>query len=135
MHGPPCLAGGVGAMVNGALPGGGSRGGQAVNSLLQHKVGRRDLSDLKLVREAFAEGPSRAGHPRRRYPDTRDDQTRGSMRQGVQAFGAGCFQAIRNPVGHLPNEENELAEQEALERLAALSLLARWIDQAELRIA
>jgi hypothetical protein len=45
-------------------------------------------------------------------------------------FGAGCFMAIRNPVGHLPNDEHELTEQEALERFAALSLLARWIDQA-----
>jgi hypothetical protein len=48
------------------------------------------------------------------------------------AFGAGCFQAIRNPVGHLPNEEHELTEQEALERLAAFSLLARWIQEATL---
>ena len=54
------------------------------------------------------------------------------MRQGAMAFGAGCFQAIRNPVGHLPNEEHELTEQEALERLAAFSLLARWIQEATL---
>jgi hypothetical protein len=42
------------------------------------------------------------------------------------SFGAGCFQAIRNPVGHLINEQSE---QAALERLAALSLLARWITE------
>lgn len=47
-------------------------------------------------------------------------------------FGSGCFRAIRNPVGHLPNDEIEMTEQEALERLAALSLLARFIDDAEL---
>lgn len=52
------------------------------------------------------------------------------MRDGVMNFGAGCFMAIRNPVGHLPNDEHELTEQEALERLAAGSLLARWIDEA-----
>lgn len=40
-------------------------------------------------------------------------------------FGAGCFSAIRNPLGHLANDELELEEQAALEQLAALSLLAR----------
>lgn len=50
-------------------------------------------------------------------------------------FGAGCFAAIRNPVGHLPNDQFELPEQDALERLAALSLLARWIDDSSLEAA
>ncbi|WP_223163342.1 TIGR02391 family protein [Mycolicibacter arupensis] len=50
-------------------------------------------------------------------------------------FGSGCFRAIRNPVGHLPNDEVEMSEQEALERLAALSLLARFIDDAEIESA
>ena len=39
--------------------------------------------------------------------------------------------AIRNPVAHLPNDEIELDEQTALERLAALSLFARWVDEAD----
>ena len=108
---------------------------KAVNSMLQSKLGRRDVSDVKLVREAFAEGDPVTGRPRLRFLSIDDDQTRESMRQGVMAFGAGCFQAIRNPVGHLPNEENELAEQEALERLSALSLLARWIDEADVCVA
>lgn len=34
-------------------------------------------------------------------------------------------------MGHLPNEQIEMTEQEALERLAALSLLARFIDDAD----
>ncbi|MGO9103083.1 MAG: hypothetical protein ACLP9Y_27960 [Mycobacterium sp.] len=38
---------------------------------------------------------------------------------------------VNNPVGHLPNEEIEMTEQEALERLAALSLLARFVDDAD----
>ena len=56
------------------------------------------------------------------------------MRQGAMSFGVGCFQAIRNPVGHLPNDEHELTEQQALERLAALSLLARWVDEADILV-
>jgi Protein of unknown function (Hypoth_ymh) len=62
----------------------------------------------------------------------KDGKTRESMTQGALSFGVGCFQAIRNPVGHLLSHQHELTEQEALERLAALSLLARWIEQAEI---
>jgi len=103
---------------------------KAVNSQLQAKLSRRDLSEVKLVRDAFSEKEPSEGRPRLRFDAIEDDQTRDSMRDGVMNFGAGCFMAIRNPVGHLPNDEHELTEQEALERLAALSLLARWIDQA-----
>jgi uncharacterized protein (TIGR02391 family) len=103
---------------------------KAVNSLLQSKLGRRDLSEVKLIQEAFSEKEPEPGKSRLRFPDVLDDQTRENMRLGVMSFGVGCFKAIRNPVGHLPNDEVELSEQEALERLTALSLLARWIDQA-----
>lgn len=104
---------------------------KAVNSRLQDRLGRRDVSEVKLVREAFSEKPPDVDKPRLRFPRIEDDQTRESMRQGVMGFGTGCSQAIRNPVSHLPNEQHELTEQEALERLAALSLFARWIDEAE----
>lgn len=103
---------------------------KAVNSLLQTKVQRRDVSEVKLVRDAFTDKAPTQAKARLRFDAVEDEQTRESMRDGVMNFGAGCFMAIRNPVGHLPNEEHELTEQEALERLAALSLLARWIDQA-----
>lgn len=108
---------------------------KAVNSMLQSRTDRRDVSDVKLVREAFSESSPTSGKPRLRFPQIEDDQTRESMRQGVMSFGVGCFQAIRNPAGHLPNDQHELSEQAALERLAALSLLARWIEEAELEQA
>lgn len=108
---------------------------KAVNSMLQAKVKRRDLSDTKLVQEAFSEKDPQPKKPRLRFPNIDDEQTRDSMRMGALSFGVGCFQAIRNPVGHLPNEENELTEQEALERLAAWSLLARWIEDATVESA
>jgi len=108
---------------------------KAVNSRLQEKLDRRDISEARLVREAFSDKPPEPGRPRLRYMHVEDEQTRDSMRQGVMAFGAGCFQAIRNPVGHLPNEDHELDAQPALERLAAFSLLLRWIDEASLEEA
>jgi Protein of unknown function (Hypoth_ymh) len=91
---------------------------KAVNSMLQAKLGRRDASDVKLVREAFSENDPETGRPRLRFPEIQDEQTRESMRQGAMNFGSGCFQAIRNPLGHLLNEEVELSEQEASERIA-----------------
>ncbi|MFJ1460835.1 TIGR02391 family protein [Nocardia sp. N2S4-5] len=104
---------------------------KAVNSLLQKKVGRRDASEIDLVKQALSEKPPEPGRARLRYKRYSNDQTARSMRQGVMDFGAGCFGAIRNPVGHLPNDEIELDEHTALERLAALSLFARWIDEAD----
>jgi hypothetical protein len=105
---------------------------KAANSRLQEKLGRRDLSDVKLVQEAFSEKPPEPGRPRLRFGEIADEQTRESLRQGVMSFGVGCFRAIRNPVGHLPNDQHELGSQAALERLAALSLFVGWIDQASI---
>jgi uncharacterized protein (TIGR02391 family) len=104
---------------------------KAVNSHLQTKVGRRDISEVDVVRQAFSEKEPEPVKARLRFSHIVDEQTRSSMRQGAMDFGAGCFAAIRNPVGHRPNEEIELTEQSALERLSALSLLARWIDEAD----
>lgn len=105
---------------------------KAVNSQLQAKVKRRDVSESDLVKQAFSEKTPEPGRPRLRFSKIEDEKTRESVRAGVLEFGSGCFRAIRNPVGHLPNEEVDMTEQEALERLAALSLLARFIDDANL---
>jgi len=104
---------------------------KAVNSHLQSKMDRKDISEGDLVRQSLSEKAPTPGEPRLRYPSITADRTRESVHQGFSDFGSGCFSAIRNPIGHRPNEEVELDEQTALERLAALSLLARWIDEAE----
>lgn len=104
---------------------------KAVNSYLQKRLNRYDLSDKKLVQEAFSDKAPEPGKPRLRFDSITQDEARESMRQGAMNFGAGCFSAIRNPLSHLPNEDIEIDEQTALEQLAAFSLLARWIDQAE----
>lgn len=103
---------------------------KAVNSLLQQKVSRRDLSEADLVKQAFSKDAPEQGKSRLRFPGAGNTQMAESMRRGVMEFGGGCFAAIRNPVGHIPNDELELDDQLALERLAALSLLARWVDDA-----
>ena len=41
-------------------------------------------------------------------------------------LGMGCAQGIRNAQAH---PSDDLTEQEALEQLAALGVLARWVDE------
>lgn len=105
---------------------------KAVNSLLEAKVSRRDISEVDLIKQSFSEKDPAAGKPRLRYLAVSNDQTAESMRRGVMEFGSGCFAAIRNPLGHLPNDQIELSEQSALERLCAFSLFARFIEDADL---
>ena len=43
-------------------------------------------------------------------------------------LGMGCAQGIRNPQAH---PSPDITEQEALEQVAALSVLARWVDECD----
>jgi uncharacterized protein (TIGR02391 family) len=99
---------------------------QSVNSRLQQKLGRHDISDAKLVTEAFSLEAPKPGRPRLRFGGDRTSETWRSLQEGSGAFGRGCFQAVRNPIAH--DHRHPVSEQEALEQLAALSVLARWID-------
>lgn len=98
-----------------------------INAELQNKVSRRDLADTKLIQECLSDADPAPDKPRLRLAHDDGGQTARSSRQGVMQYGAGCFLAIRNPLSH---DEGELSEQEGLEYLAALSLLARWLDTA-----
>ena len=100
-----------------------------LNAETQNKVRRRDVSETDLVNQAFSDDAPAAGKLRLRPVGDDGGKTARSVRRGIRAFAEGCFAAIRNPVSH---DGCELSEVEALERLAAFSVLARWIDQAEL---
>jgi uncharacterized protein (TIGR02391 family) len=99
-----------------------------VNAETQNKVGRRDVSETKLFQEAFsldspAEGKKRL---RRMTPDGSD--TYKSVQRGAMALAEGIYSGIRNPFNH--EDLKDIDEQVALEYLAALSVLARWVDEA-----
>lgn len=55
------------------------------------------------------------------------------MHAAVTNFAVGCYLGIRNPAAH--EHEVDWDEQTALEYLAALSTLARWIDKARVDIS
>jgi hypothetical protein len=54
-----------------------------------------------------------------------------NLHRGARAFADGLYTAIRNPGMHTPPPSDGGEEQFALEQLAAYSLLARWVDQAD----
>ncbi|MEU7242847.1 TIGR02391 family protein [Streptomyces sparsogenes] len=100
-----------------------------VNAETQNKVGRRDVSETKLFKSAFSQDAPKPGRPRLRIMASDGSDTFRSLHRGAMSFAEGCYAGIRNPSSHedgLP----ELPEHQALERLAAFSVLARWVDSA-----
>ncbi|MFF7341981.1 TIGR02391 family protein [Streptomyces sp. NPDC008163] len=105
----------------------------AVNAQAQAKVGRKDLSESKLLGDAFSTKGPEPGKPRLRLAPKEDSDTWRSRHDGAAAFARGVYAAIRNPIAHEAGDE--LEENEALEQLAAFSILARWIDTATVETA
>ena len=100
----------------------------AVEEQAQLKLGRRDLSGKKLYSAAFAKEDPTGDMPRLRLPyvdKTEQKDAWISAHGGAQHLGMGCAQGIRNPQAH---PSDDISEQEALEQLAALSVLARWVE-------
>ena len=100
-----------------------------INAELQTKVGRRDLSETTLFQQAFSLDPPAPGKTRlRRAPDD-GSQTCRNLQAGAMQLAGGLYMGVRNPIAD--EASDEFAEQEALELLAAFSVLARWVDHAE----
>ncbi|MFI6634284.1 TIGR02391 family protein [Nonomuraea fuscirosea] len=99
-----------------------------LNAETQNKIGRRDVSEKDLFRQAFTLKAPEQGKARLRLMQDDGSPTYTSIHEGAAAFAEGCYRAIRNPTAHVP--QTELAEHEALEQLAAFSVLARWVDAA-----
>jgi len=108
-----------------------------VNALLkvqaetQNKTGRHDLSETRLFTEAFAPSAPRPGSSRLRLRGDDGSDTYKSAQRGAMNLAEGLFAGIRNVAVHTVAETKE-DEQEALEQLAAVSVLARWVDVAQL---
>ncbi|MDC8974667.1 TIGR02391 family protein [Mycobacterium marinum] len=100
----------------------------AVLDDVRSRTGRDDLSDDDVFGQAFSSDPPRPGRARLRWPGEANDRTVISMNSGIRQFSAGVQLAIRNPLVH---GRPDISVGEAGERLAALSLLATWIDDCE----
>lgn len=104
-----------------------------LNAETQNKVGRRDVSETDLFKQAFSLDDAKVGKARLRRVTPDDSDTYKSVQRGAMTFAEGVFAGIRNPLSH--EADHELSEQEALEYLAALSVLARWVDGSEVETA
>lgn len=100
----------------------------AINAHTQTKVSRRDVSDRDLMNAVFTERP-KPGQVYLRLPGDPADQTVRSRNQALRPYAEGLFAGVRNPAAHEHGDDWD--EQLALEYLAALSVLARWIDQCD----
>lgn len=103
----------------------------AVGAVIDHVrqlTGYTALDEKDVLAHAFSSNVPRPNEPRLRWPGDQDDQTVRSMNRGLLQFGMGLQAAIRNPAIH---DRTEMAPQAAAERLAAISLLAGWIEQCE----
>lgn len=99
-----------------------------LNAETQNKVGRRDVSETNLFKQAFSMDQPKLNVARLRRMKDDGSDTYKSVQRGAMALAEGVFAGIRNPLSHEMNQE--LSEQEALEYLAALGVLARWVDQS-----
>lgn len=99
---------------------------------VKSRTGRSGLSDDHVFGQAFSSDPPRQGRTRLRWPGKPDDRTVISMNNGIRQFSSGIQLAIRNVSIH---GRAELTAREGSERLAALSLLATWIENCEQVVA
>lgn len=106
-----------------------------INAETQAKLGRMDISEADLFNQAFSSNSPKPDAPRLRLARDDGSKTYESLHRGARAFAEGLYAAIRNPGMHTPEKRDGGQEQLALEQLAAFSLLARWVDQAQVEKA
>lgn len=107
--------------------------GTAAEALVAHvksTTGRNDVAETALWQQTFSDNTPLPGQPRLRWPGDPANRDIKTMNDGLRQFAPGVQMTIRNPAAH---GLDELDEQEALERLATLSLLARWVEACDLQ--
>lgn len=99
---------------------------EAVSGQMKQLTGRNNASDTSLWQQAFAAAEPLEGKPRLRWPGDPDDQDVKTMQVGLLSFAPGVNMVIRNPATHVAEE---FTEQDGLEQLATLSVLAKFLDR------
>lgn len=104
---------------------------EVVNHKTQVRMERKDLNGVELYQVAFSPNEPTTADSRLRLAniDPTDTETWKSAHLGAMKLGEACSQGIRNLLAH---KKADLSEQQALEQLGALSVLARWVDSSKL---
>ncbi len=101
-----------------------------LNAELQRKIGRRDVSEADAFAQAFTLDDPQQGKPRLRLMDDDGSKTYQNVHRGAMLLAQSLYAGVRNPLDH--DSLADPSEQEALETMAAISLLARWTDRSTL---
>jgi uncharacterized protein Ymh len=102
---------------------------RALTAATQEKLRRWDITDLKLMQQAFSLEPPKPGAPRLRFMGDRTTQTWTSRMNGASGLAQGCYSGIRNIVAH--ERAVSWESQTAVEYIFAFNILARWADECE----
>jgi uncharacterized protein (TIGR02391 family) len=102
---------------------------RAVNSQAQSKLRRYDKADARLLVEAFSENPPQPGSPRLRFPGEPMSETWRDRLRGARTLAEGAFAGIRNIAAH---DQVEWNRDTAMDYLSVFSVIARWVDEAEI---
>lgn len=101
---------------------------EAISGQMKQLTDRNNASDTSLWQQAFAIAGPQEGKPRLRWPGDSDDQDVKTMQSGLLSFAPGVNMVIRNPATHVAED---FTEQDGLEQLATLSVLAKFVDRCE----
>jgi len=111
---------------------------EALTAHWRHKLERQDVDGTTFWQQTLSPGDPTPDRPKLVWPGG-NDRTAVSIRGGLEPLARslglladGLNRTVRNPATHTTAELNE---QEAMERLAALSFLARLLDRCEVRRA
>jgi uncharacterized protein (TIGR02391 family) len=102
-------------------------GAKSLNAHIQKKSGM-STADRELASEVFSAKLS-TKNVRLWLPGRRDADTWRSRQDGLHLLAMSAFAGIRNVVAH--SVAAGWSQQEALEYLAVLSVVARWVDETE----
>lgn len=106
---------------------------EQVVQTVRSRTGRTDLSSgTDVWRQAFSSQPAKPDSPRLRWPGNPADSNVRSMNEGLLHLAQGLQLTVRNAAAH---PVTQLSRQGALERLAALSLLANLVERCDLVVA
>lgn len=102
----------------------------------KERLGRSGVDGSTFWQQTLSPGAPEPGRPKLIWPGDPGDTTTKNMRAGLEplakglnALATGLNLTVRNVATHT---QAELSEQEALERLAAYSYLARMLDACEI---
>ncbi|WJV51894.1 TIGR02391 family protein [Streptomyces flavofungini] len=97
---------------------------ETLTSQLKTRTGLTNMDATNVYEKVF-----NTKSPVLTWPGDPSDRTVSSMQNGLSKYAPGLNMTVRNTATHVASDE--MTAQQALERLAALSLLAHWIDECE----